>query len=121
VVRKIGSSTASLPHGASGAPVIGHMPYSAVAYCPIRVTKCSSYFMSRTTKDAASASAASDLALAADVPPTTGLRKLEKLEADGFVYRVPDQCDGRRSWVMLVPKVLVDFDLLFDQAGEIFD
>lgn len=63
----------------------------------------------------------SDLALAADVPPTTGLRKLEKLEADGFVYRLPDQYDGRRSWVVLAPRVLADFDLLLDQAGEFFE
>ncbi len=60
----------------------------------------------------------SDLALAADVPPTTGLRKLEKLAVDGFVYRYPDRTDRRRSWVRLAPKIVGDFDLLFDQTGD---
>lgn len=60
----------------------------------------------------------SDLALAADIPATTGLRKLEKLEAQALVYRIPDRCYGRRSWVKLVPEVLSNFDMLLDQLGE---
>lgn len=59
----------------------------------------------------------SDLALAADIPSTTGLRKLEKLEGDGLVYRQPDRCDRRRSWVKPSPKVLRDFDQLLDELG----
>lgn len=59
----------------------------------------------------------SDLALAAGIPPTTGLRKLEKLEADGLVYRLPDRFDRRRSWVKPAPKVLNDFDQLLDELS----
>lgn len=41
----------------------------------------------------------SGLCNAANVPQTTGLRCIETLEAQGFVARVPDALDGRRSWV----------------------
>lgn len=41
----------------------------------------------------------SDLCLSVNVPQTTGLRHLEKLEADGFLCRYPDVRDGRRWWV----------------------
>lgn len=40
-----------------------------------------------------------DLSLAASVPQTTGLRQIDKLEANGFVRRAPDGKDGRRCWV----------------------
>ncbi len=43
----------------------------------------------------------SDPGLAAGVPSTTALRWLKSLEAGGFIYRVPDRSDGRRSFVHL--------------------
>lgn len=41
----------------------------------------------------------SDLCLSADVPQTTGLRHIERLEQDGFLRRYPDDHDRRRWWV----------------------
>lgn len=41
----------------------------------------------------------SDLCLSADVPQTTGLRHIDKLERDGFLRRYPDNHDRRRWWV----------------------
>lgn len=60
----------------------------------------------------------SDLALAVDIPSTTGLRKLETLEAEGLVYRLPDRQDRRRIWVKPAPEVMSKFDVLLDQLGE---
>jgi CheY-like chemotaxis protein/predicted transcriptional regulator len=39
--------------------------------------------------------------LAADIPPTTGLRRIEDLVKAGFVRRTPDPIDGRRTFVEL--------------------
>lgn len=48
----------------------------------------------------------SDLCLAADVPQTTGLRYIEKLETAGFVRRSPDPGDGRRWWIEATDRAL---------------
>lgn len=40
----------------------------------------------------------------AGVPPTTGLRWIEKLEKEGWVYREPDPVDRRRFWVLLTER-----------------
>ena len=47
-----------------------------------------------------------DLCLAADVPPTTGLRHLEKLAEIGFVRCAPDPGDGRRRRVEATERAL---------------
>lgn len=41
----------------------------------------------------------SDLCYSADVPQTTGLRHIDKLEKCGFLVRTDDASDGRRSLV----------------------
>lgn len=46
----------------------------------------------------------SSLCLASTVPSTTALRWIKKLEHDGWVYRVHDPMDGRRSFVHLSQK-----------------
>ena len=43
----------------------------------------------------------SDCALVSDVPPTTGLRYLTAMEAEGMIKRVDDPDDGRRVLVEL--------------------
>ena len=40
----------------------------------------------------------------AGAPPTTGLRWIEKLEKEGWVYRTPDPVDRRRFWVLLTER-----------------
>jgi DNA-binding MarR family transcriptional regulator len=45
--------------------------------------------------------AGSALAAVIDVPATTVLRWLRRLEADGWVRREDDQLDGRRMWLHL--------------------
>lgn len=47
-----------------------------------------------------------DLCLSANVPQTTGLRHMEKLEAHGFLKRFADPLDGRRWWVEPTPRAL---------------
>lgn len=41
---------------------------------------------------------------ASAVPPTTGLRWVVRLEKEGWVRRVRDPADGRRSWVVLTDR-----------------
>lgn len=38
------------------------------------------------------------------VPQTTAIRWIEKLEKDGWVRRVPDPVDRRRSWILLTER-----------------
>jgi DNA-binding MarR family transcriptional regulator len=45
-----------------------------------------------------------DVGVAADVPATTALRWLRKLEQDGLVERTNDRFDGRRVWLTLSTK-----------------
>jgi DNA-binding MarR family transcriptional regulator len=47
--------------------------------------------------------AVSDLCIAANVPATTALRWIVKLERDGLVTRVADGLDARRCWLELSP------------------
>lgn len=44
--------------------------------------------------------------LAADIPPTTGLRRIEDLVKAGFVRRTPDPIDGRRTFVELTEQAV---------------
>lgn len=46
----------------------------------------------------------SGLALAADVPPTTGLRWTRRMEQDGLIERRPDRKDGRRVHLQLTDR-----------------
>jgi DNA-binding MarR family transcriptional regulator len=46
----------------------------------------------------------SSLCDAAAVPPTTGLRWVNKLEEEQMVVRVPDRLDARRIWIELSPR-----------------
>lgn len=47
-----------------------------------------------------------DLCRAGNVPATTGLRHIEKLEKKGFLTRFVDQRDARRWWVVPTAKAL---------------
>jgi DNA-binding MarR family transcriptional regulator len=40
----------------------------------------------------------------AGVPLATGLRWIEKLEKEGWLYRTPDPVDRRRSWLLLTER-----------------
>jgi len=42
----------------------------------------------------------------ARLPLATGLRWIEKLEKEGWVYRAPDPVDRRRSWLILTDRAL---------------
>ena len=46
----------------------------------------------------------SGLSYAADVPQTTGLRWMRRLEKEGLIARTRDWRDGRRSFLHLTPK-----------------
>ncbi|MDP5279887.1 hypothetical protein Q9Q95_13210 [Sphingomonas sp. DG1-23] len=46
----------------------------------------------------------SDLALAAGVPRSTGVRWVGNLIETGALSSAPDTCDGRRTWVELSPE-----------------
>lgn len=48
----------------------------------------------------------SSLCHAANAPATTSLRHVEALERQGFVRRVDDPLDARRSWIEPTPKAL---------------
>lgn len=45
----------------------------------------------------------SSLCIASGAPSTTALRRIEDLEREGLVTRVPDPADGRRQFVELTP------------------
>lgn len=47
-----------------------------------------------------------DLCLASNVPATTGLRHIEKLERQGFLSRRPDENDARRTWIEPTSKAI---------------
>lgn len=49
--------------------------------------------------------AISSLCIAANVPPTTGLRWITSMVADGTLIRVPDPSDKRRVWIRLAPEI----------------
>ncbi len=42
----------------------------------------------------------------ARLPIATGLRWIEKLEKEGWVFRAPDPVDRRRSWLILTERAL---------------
>lgn len=48
----------------------------------------------------------SSLCHASNAPATTGLRHVEALETQGFVTRIDDAMDARRSWIEPTPKAL---------------
>lgn len=57
--------------------------------------------------------ATTDLGVEAGVPLTTTLRYLQRLEADGFIQRVPDPADRRRSFVRLTDQGQSAMDSVF--------
>jgi DNA-binding MarR family transcriptional regulator len=62
--------------------------------------------------------AVSSLCIAADVPPTTALRRIEELERAGYVMRRQDPLDGRRSFVALTDsayKRLMEYFVVLDR------
>ena len=52
--------------------------------------------------------------LAADIPLTTGLRRIEELVKAGFVHRSPDPIDGRRTFVELTDQAVGQLNDYFD-------
>jgi len=56
----------------------------------------------------------SKLSVAANIPCTTALRWLDKLEADSLAVRTNDPSDGRRVWIELS-------DLGFDKVARFLD
>lgn len=49
---------------------------------------------------------------AADLPVTTGLRALQRLESRGYVTRQPDPADRRRTLLQLTPIAIGQMNLL---------
>lgn len=54
--------------------------------------------------------AVSELGLAADIPPTTALRWVEKLQTERLIQRVRDPADARRKHVRLTPSAKMAMD-----------
>ncbi|UAK24329.1 helix-turn-helix domain-containing protein [Sphingomonas nostoxanthinifaciens] len=54
----------------------------------------------------------------ANVPSTTGLRWLTKLEDSGMISRRTDLKDGRRIFVQMLPEAIESMETIFDQVGE---
>lgn len=61
----------------------------------------------------------SSLAMAGNVPATTGLRCIRALEGQHMVERVPDRSDARRTHVLLTPATLMRVEQLLDAMEEI--
>jgi DNA-binding MarR family transcriptional regulator len=59
--------------------------------------------------------AVSSLCVASNVPATTALRWITKLEQDGLALRKNDPNDGRRSWIELTDEGVVRMTRFFDQ------
>jgi len=62
----------------------------------------------------------STLCHASAVPPTTALRWIHKLEADGWLLRRADRFDGRRSWIELSSDGTEKLQRLFSTATSVF-
>lgn len=60
-----------------------------------------------------------DLAIAAGVPRSTGVRWVNNLVAAGQLERHDDADDGRRSWVTLSPASLDALDRYFTEIGRL--
>ncbi|MGO1304994.1 MAG: MarR family winged helix-turn-helix transcriptional regulator, partial [Sphingomonas parapaucimobilis] len=52
----------------------------------------------------------SEACLASGIPPTTALRSIAGLTADGLIVRVPDQSDRRRAWLELTDLAISKID-----------
>ncbi len=55
--------------------------------------------------------------LASNVPVSTALRYLRKMEDQGILFRIKDKTDGRREFVMLTDEFMVKLHRLFISAG----
>lgn len=53
--------------------------------------------------------------LAGGVPATTALRWIRRLDTLGYISRLPDPADGRRTTVALTPKILRKVKLYFSR------
>lgn len=51
-------------------------------------------------------------------PPTTALRYVEVLHEQGWIEKIPDDSDRRRSFLALTPGVKLRLDAYFDQSLE---
>jgi DNA-binding MarR family transcriptional regulator len=60
--------------------------------------------------------AVTDVGVEAKAPLTTVLRYLSKLEADGYIERIPDTADRRRSFVRLTDFGQLTMNAIFDEA-----
>jgi hypothetical protein len=60
--------------------------------------------------------AVTDIGVEAKAPLTTVLRYLSKLEADGYVERIPDPADRRRNFVRLTDLGQSTMNAVFDEA-----
>lgn len=60
----------------------------------------------------------SSACIAAGVPPTTGLRWLERLQRRGLLTRTPDPQDGRKVYIRLTPLALQRITAALDAACE---
>ncbi len=62
----------------------------------------------------------SDLALAAGVPRSTGVRWVGNLIETGTLSSEPDACDGRRTWVELSPDSRAALERYFLEVARTF-
>lgn len=62
--------------------------------------------------------AISSLASAANVPPTTALRCIKAMLAQGLVYREADATDGRRIYIRLTARACEALTAIFDAMAE---
>lgn len=60
----------------------------------------------------------SNACLAAHVPPTTGLRWLERLQREGLITRQADLHDGRRVYVALTDDAVTRVERCLDAASD---
>lgn len=61
-----------------------------------------------------------DLALAAQVPKSTGLRIAAQLVDSGLVIREADPNDGRRQWMQLAPSTQTQLDEYLVDTARLF-
>lgn len=59
--------------------------------------------------------------IASHVPPTTALRWISLLEAEGLLFRTPDSKDNRRVWIEITDVAMIKMEKYFREISIVID